>query len=358
MKKLNIAIIGQGRSGRQIHGVFYLSDKNTKFNIKYVVDAHEVRRAKAKETFKDAEILSNYTELFTKKDIDLVVNASYSKDHYPITKDLLSHGFNVLCEKPFCKTEKECADLIKTAKKNKVTLAVFQQSFFAPFYNHAKEIIESGKLGNIEQITIHYSGFSRRWDWQTLQKMVGGNAYNTGPHPIGCALGFLDFDKNTKIIYSNLKHTEMSSGDYDDYVKILLTAPGKPLIDIEINNNDAYSPFNYKILGSRGCYKTNICEYEMKYVVPGENVERAPLDTTLVDDNGDPCYCRENLIVHEEKGTYDGTAFDIGTEKIYDNIYDKLTGGKALIITPEKAMMTTKVINSIHVANPIEKKFF
>lgn len=357
MKKLNIAIIGQGRSGRQIHGEFYLSEKNTKFNVAYVVDQHEVRRAKAKEAFPNATILSSYTELFDKKDIDLVVNASYSKDHYPISKDLLEHGFNVLCEKPFCKSEAECRDLIETAKKNNVLIAAFQQSFYAPYCEHAFKLAKDGTLGDILEVSLRFSGFSRRWDWQTLQKMVGGNAYNTGPHPIGLGVGFLDFSKDLKIVYSNLQHTEMSAGDYDDFVKIILTAPGKPVVDIEINNTDAYSPYNVKIIGSRGCYKTNIFSYEMKYIVPGENVPREPVQDTLVNENGDPCYCGEKLVVHEVKGEYEGTAFDVGTQKLYDDIYEAIVNGKEMYITAEKALLTTKVISEAHDANPIEKRF-
>ena len=44
MKKLNLAVIGQGRSGRNIHGAFYLSENNTLFEVAYVVDADEHRR--------------------------------------------------------------------------------------------------------------------------------------------------------------------------------------------------------------------------------------------------------------------------------------------------------------------------
>ena len=36
MKKLNIAIIGQGRSGRDIHGAYLKSENNTKFNIREI----------------------------------------------------------------------------------------------------------------------------------------------------------------------------------------------------------------------------------------------------------------------------------------------------------------------------------
>lgn len=39
MKKLNLAIIGQGRSGKNIHGKYYISEDNKYYNVKYVVDA-------------------------------------------------------------------------------------------------------------------------------------------------------------------------------------------------------------------------------------------------------------------------------------------------------------------------------
>ena len=78
-------------------------------NINYANDTlHERRFFKPKKAI---SILKDYKELFDKKDIDFVINASYSKDHYPVSKNLLAHGFNVLCEKPFCRNEKECNDL-------------------------------------------------------------------------------------------------------------------------------------------------------------------------------------------------------------------------------------------------------
>jgi len=51
MKKLNIAIIGQGRSGRNIHGKYLLTEANKYYNVKYVVDADAGRRAAAERDF-------------------------------------------------------------------------------------------------------------------------------------------------------------------------------------------------------------------------------------------------------------------------------------------------------------------
>jgi len=104
MKKLNVAIIGQGRSGRDIHGKFFKSEANTKYNVVAVVDEIEARRVRAKEEFPDATVHADYTELFGRTDIDVVINSTFSQQHAEISIDLLNHGFNVVCEKPFAKT--------------------------------------------------------------------------------------------------------------------------------------------------------------------------------------------------------------------------------------------------------------
>ena len=70
MKKLNVAIIGQGRSGRDIHGAFFKSEYNEKFNVIAVVDALEERRIRAKEEW-GCDVYADYRELFGRTDIDL-----------------------------------------------------------------------------------------------------------------------------------------------------------------------------------------------------------------------------------------------------------------------------------------------
>ena len=146
MKKLRLAIIGQGRSGRNIHGVFYKSDVNDIFEVAVVVEADSLRRERALEEYPGCEVFEDYRELFGRTDLDLVVNATYSQMHYGITKDLLSHGFNVLVEKPFARNYYECSDLMKTAKENNVVLAVFQQTFYAPFYTETKKYWKAENL--------------------------------------------------------------------------------------------------------------------------------------------------------------------------------------------------------------------
>ncbi len=357
MKKLNLAVIGQGRSGKNIHGTYYVSEANKYYNVKYVVDMDEQSREKAEKMYPGCKTFADYRELFNLKDIDIVVNVTYSDMHYAITKDLLEHKFNVMVDKPFSRTRYECDVLMKTAKDNGVVLAVFQQTFYAPYYLDALKRVEEKQLGEVKQISLRYNGLKRRWDWQTLQKKVGGEVYNTGPHPIGIGLGFLGFDKNTKVVYSKLAHTPLASGDSDNYAKILFTAPGKPLIDLEITATDAFSNYLLKIQSEFGTYKTNSIHYETKYVIPEENEARPLVETTLRDANGEPIYCSDNLIFHTEEGDYDGTAFDAGTAGIYEDLYYKLTEGREMFATPEQAAQVISIIEEVHAQNPMPVKF-
>ena len=355
MKKLNLAVIGQGRSGRDIHGAYYLHEANTYYNVKYVVDRDEVRRNLAKEAFPGATILSDYTELYAYDDIDIVVNSTYSEMHYPVARDLLAHGFNVLVEKPFARSKYECDSLINLAKEKGVTLAVFQQTFLAPYYLFTKDLMTNGKIGEVKQASIRFNGFARRWDWQTILRKCAGGLYNTGPHPVGIALGLLGFGENVRLEYSKLD-TALTSGDGDDYAKLILT-DGKLVCDVEISSIDAYSDYNIKLQGTKGTFKTTTTDYKMTYIVDGENPEQPLIEESLKGEGGKPIYCRENLIKHTEEGSFKGTAFDSAVATFYRQLYYKLTDGTPMDVTAEMAAEVIGVIEQTHAENRLPIKY-
>lgn len=351
MKKMRVAVIGQGRSGRNIHGAFFKSEQNIYCDVVVVAERDEFRRKRAAEEY-GCETIADYKELFGRKDIDVVVNASYSNEHYQTTKELLLHGMNVLVEKPFARTEYECSELIKIAKEKGVILAVFHQTLLNPMFSRIKEIIAEGKLGEIVQIGLRYSGFARRWDWQTLQCFCGGGVYNTGPHPIGQALALLGWDKNVRVEYSKLGKC-LTSGDANDFAKIILSAPNKPCVDIEIISADAYSDYTYKIYGTKGTLKATNAKLEMTYIVPSELEARPIIRESLSDSDGYPIYCSEKLDKKIEIEEVKGTSFDIAVEAFYHSLYDAVTNGSELSVTPEMARDVIKVIEQCHSENPL-----
>ena len=347
---LNVAIIGQGRSGRNIHGRFFKSEFNDKFRVAAVVDALEDRRERAKEEY-GCEVYEDYHALFDFKDIDLVVNSTYSYMHTPVTIDLLNHGFNVICEKPFAESYEDGCRTIAAAKKNGKLLNVFQQSRFAPYYREIRRVMQSGVLGNIAQISICFSGFARRWDWQTTQLYAGGNVRNTGPHPLDQAMDLLGFPEEVEVVSRLGRYTTF--GDADDYAKILLLVPGKPLIDIEISSCDCYTSYVYKIMGSHGGLKATLGSVEYKYLndetLPGQHLTLEPLHKS----DGTPAYCSEKTEFIEKKLELENGAFKTAVKDYYDMIYYALTEQRPMEITPEQVLTQLKVIDKIRAQNPL-----
>lgn len=355
MKKLRVAIIGQGRSGRDIHGAFFRSEENEKYEVVAVVDALADRRERAKAEY-GCDVYDDYRKLYDRKDIDLVINSTFSHMHYHVSMDLLTHGFNVVVEKPFSAHKEECAAMIRAAREHNVMLCVFQQSHFAPYYRRIREILDSGVLGRPVQISISFNGFARRWDWQCSQRFYGGSLRNTGPHPMEQALDLLDMDELPQVI-SRLDSVN-SFGDAEDYVKILLLAPNKPVIDVEISSCDAYNEgYLYKIQCSRGTLRAKMNEITYQYFVPEEAPEQHLILEPLCKPDGTPAYCGEKLEWHKEVEEVVGTSFNAAVKAYYDNIYEHLTEGKELIIKPEKIMQQIELMEEVHRQNPLPIRF-
>lgn len=356
MEKLRVAIIGQGRSGRNIHGAYFLSEVNTKFDVVAVVDAIEYRREKAIREF-GCKAFETYQELFAIKDeIDVVVNASFSQMHYPITMDLLNHGFNVVCEKPFGATYDEAMEMVETAKKNGVHLLVFQQSILVDNVEFMKNLIDTKKIGDVVTMDLKYNGYSHRYDWQTLQCCVAGGLYNSGPHPIGIALYLLDEWKDAKLCYSDLRCIN-TMGDSDDYARIVLEVPSGASAEIEVSSSDLSGPTQYRIQGTMGSLKMTGSKYTLTYVLE-EELDIKPVQfESLADKNGDPMYCQEKIEKHVEEGEIVADPFSSGSANFYNAVYETLTTGKEFIIDPANIANVVRIIDEAHQQNPLPKKY-
>ncbi|MBE6614987.1 MAG: Gfo/Idh/MocA family oxidoreductase [Ruminococcaceae bacterium] len=359
MKKLRVAIIGQGRSGRDIHGAYFLSEANTNFEVVAVVDAIEDRRERAAREF-GCPVFADYTELFAMKDqIDLVVNSTFSYMHAPITIDLADHGFNVVCEKPFARRASDVDQMIAAGKRNGVMVTAFQQSRFAPYYIKIKELLATGKLGELMQVSIKFNGFSRRWDWQTALRFNGGEVMNTGPHPMDQALDLMGYDVEMPTVFSKLGSINVS-GDAEDYAKIILTAPGKPLFDIELSKQDAYAGngWLYNIYAKNGSLRANHKVVEWQWFDPTEKaIPELQLTPLRKPENGYPMYCGETLNWHKETIELSGDPFTSAVHLYYTMIYNHLVNGAELEITAEQVRRQIRVNELIHAQNPLEQKY-
>jgi predicted dehydrogenase/sugar phosphate isomerase/epimerase len=347
-KPLRVAIIGQGRSGKNIHAAC-LSRLTGKFKIVAVVDALEERRKTAEKEF-GCTTYSHYQQLFDRTDLDFVVNASPSHLHVPITLDLLNHGFNVLCEKPLARRPEEVDSLIEASVKSGKVLGVFQNSRSVPVFMNMREVMDSGVLGRIVKVDIQYNNFARRWDWQTLQENNGGNLLNTGPHPVDQALQLFGDTPPQVTCFMDRANT---FGDAEDYVKVILHGANRPVIEVEISSCCAYpSGFVYNVQGTQGGIKATAKKMEWKYFLLEEAPKQKLTRTPIINANGEPAYCKEKLIWHEESWEAAGTGDNSTHETFYHMFYNTIAYGLPLEITPQQVRQQIVVMEQSQKQNP------
>lgn len=349
---LKVGIIGQGRSGRDIHANL-LSKITSYYRIAAVADSLKDRQARAKQEF-GCNSYETWQEMVASEQLDLVVNASPSHLHFPISLELLNRGFNVLCEKPLAKTPEEVGQLIASSEKMGKILAVFQQSRYMPAFTQMRKVIESGVLGRIIQVDFASNNFARRWDWQTLQSNNGGNLMNTGPHPLDQALQLFGTDIMPQI--TCIMDRVNTFGDAEDYVKLIMRGPGRPTIDLEISSCSAYSRDQFIIQGTLGGLYGNTQKLEWKYFKPEEAPEQQLNREPLFDKNGNPAYCRETLTWHtrnwEMKLPEGRTLFESMTEQLYLMLYRTIVDGAKLEVTPHQVRQQIAVMEECRRQNP------
>jgi predicted dehydrogenase len=345
---IRVGIIGQGRSGYSIHAAHFSQDR--KYKIVAVCDLLEERRTNAEQEF-GCDSYEDYRDMLKRDDLELVVNSTPSHLHVPVTLDILEAGINAVCEKPLARRARDVDRLIEAAAKAGKVFTIYQQSRYAPYFRQVRKVIDSGVLGRIVMIRIAFNGFSRRWDWQTLQEYGGGNLLNTGPHPLDQALQLFGPGMPNVTCVMDRANTW---GDAEDFVKLILTGEGRPTIDLEISSCDAYPLYTYHIHGTLGGLTGNPSALKWKCYKPRE----APKQKLIREPLPDQQYCREDLVLHEKEWTVPkgkSNLFGTMSAQYYGDLYKTLTDGAELVIKPEQVRQQIAVIEKAHKQNPLSR---
>jgi predicted dehydrogenase len=104
----------------------------------------------------DAKWCTDYRELFGK--VDAVSIASPTSTHYKIARDFLNNGIDVLVEKPISETTDEALELDAIATKKKAILMVGHIFVYNQITHYIKELIDSGRLGDVYYLFGSFSG--------------------------------------------------------------------------------------------------------------------------------------------------------------------------------------------------------
>jgi len=141
----------------------------------------------------------SYEELVRDADIDVLYIATPHNLHLENTLLALDHRKHVLCEKPMGVNRNEVKQLVERAGKQKLFLMEALWSRFLPNIRKAKELVESGVIGDVQLLTAYLAFKSDKGPEhrQFNKDLCGGTVLDIGIYNI--FLSLLLLGKPTKI---------------------------------------------------------------------------------------------------------------------------------------------------------------
>jgi len=117
-------------------------------------DLYESRLIGAKEALggKDIDTTGEYRKILDRKDVDAVIVATMDHWHRKLVEEAAAAGKDVYCEKPMSHSIADGHAMVEAIQKNKRMCTVGSQRVSSILYAKAKEIWDSGKLGEVDTI--------------------------------------------------------------------------------------------------------------------------------------------------------------------------------------------------------------
>ena len=136
------------------------------------------------------EMIAGELALDESERIDFVSIATPNHTHFEIAKAAVEAGFNVVCDKPLTFDLAQAEELAALVEQHKVVFAVTHNYTGYPLVRQAREMVQSGELGEIQAIRASYiQGWLRSRLEEDGQKQA---AWRTDPTKSGAAGCFGD----------------------------------------------------------------------------------------------------------------------------------------------------------------------
>ncbi|MBM4001370.1 MAG: Gfo/Idh/MocA family oxidoreductase [Planctomycetes bacterium] len=103
-----------------------------------------------------AELVAGEKQLPAGERIDFVTVATPNHTHYELAKAAVEAGFHVLCDKPMTFDLAQAEDLARVVESSNVVFALTHNYTGYPLVRHAREMILSGELGEIQAVRSAY----------------------------------------------------------------------------------------------------------------------------------------------------------------------------------------------------------
>lgn len=185
-RKLKVILIGAGNRGEAYARI--MAEIPQQYAVVAVAEPIESRRNQIRQLhhipqercFSDGKDLLKLGKI-----ADAAVIATMDRDHFALTMETISLGYDILLEKPVSPDPRECVRIARYAKEKGVRIVVCHVLRYSPFFITLKKLITDGRIGECVSINheecvgnVHQShsfvrgnwGNSKRSSFMLLQK--------------------------------------------------------------------------------------------------------------------------------------------------------------------------------------------
>jgi predicted dehydrogenase len=245
-KTFNVGIIGCGLIGQKRANLL-----GTKGKLFACADL-DLSRAEKLAKNSSARSFSNWQDLISLSEIDIVIIATRHNSLAEITLAAIKSGKHVLVEKPAAMSPEELDKILTLKELKSIKVHVGFNHRYHRALQKAKEIVNSGQLGDLMFLRARYGhggriGYDREWRSNPLLS-GGGELIDQGPHLIDLSRWFLgDF-----LEIDGFAHTYYWDMPVDDNSFMLLKTADKKVAFLHVSCTEWKNIFSMEIYGKNG----------------------------------------------------------------------------------------------------------
>lgn len=334
-RKLIVAYIGNGKSTNRYH-IPYILARKERFAIKTIW----YHKSCIWEKLENVVYTKSIEDITNDKEIDLVIICTPNASHYYFAKYVLEAGKHCLVEKPFTISSQEAEILFYLAESRGLYLGCYQNRRFDSDFLTMKEVVRSGKMGELFEIETHFD-------------------YYRPEIPETCVM----FDAADSLIYRNSCHSidQMISlfGKPDKVSYDIRQLMGKGRMNDYYDIDFFYGNLKYSIKASYFRLKKRpaFVAYGKKGMFIKEKRDRQEIDlkrlyypdghkdfgVDAAEDFGKLCYMDEIGRYREEY--IPSVSGDYG--RIYDEAYEIIVNGRKPSITKEQIILQISILEDM-----------
>ena len=140
------------------------------------------------------KVYDKIEDMFDDDQVDIIYITSPHNTHYPFMKKALEHGKHLLVEKSITLNSRELDEMIALAQEKGLILAEAMTIWHMPLYRELWEIVDSGRLGKVQIITLNFGSF-KEYDMNNRffnMNLAGGAMLDIGVYALSIVRSFME----------------------------------------------------------------------------------------------------------------------------------------------------------------------